>query len=285
MAVLVLGIVGSTWQAKEATRARSAAEAAQKQADAERQRAERQLYAANMNLAQQAWEQNNGERVRQLLSDSATYPDRGFEWYYLQRQAHQALKTFHGHTAAIWSLALSPDGRSIVTGSEDMTAKVWDLATGKELLTLRGHGGEVYSVAFSPDGQRIVTGSMDQTAQVWDATSGRRLLILKHGCATGRGGVFSGRSTDRHRRQRSDGPGLGRRRRQAIACFQSVRRRLDPAHRVLSRRPADTHGKPRSDRQGVGGGQRPRIVHSSRAQQRGLRGVFSGWPTDRDRQS
>ena len=183
VAVLVLGIVGSTWQARVATRARSAAEAAQKQADAERTHAEHQLYAANMNLAQQAWEQNNGERLRQLLSDSATYPDRGFEWYYLQRQAHQALKTFYGHTASIWSLALSPDGRSIVTGSEDMTAKVWDLATGKELLTLRGHGGEVYSVAFSPDGQRIVTGSMDQTAQVWDATSGRRLLILKHGGA------------------------------------------------------------------------------------------------------
>jgi eukaryotic-like serine/threonine-protein kinase len=185
IAVLVLGIVGSTWQAMVATRARSAAEAAQKQADAERQRAERLLYAANMNLAQQAWEQGNGDRVRQLLSDSATYPDRGFEWYYLQRQAHQALKTFHGHTASIWSLALSPDGRKIVTGSEDTTAKVWDLATGEELLTLRGHGAEVYSVAFSPDGQRIVTGSMDQTARVWDTTSGRRLVILKHGGAIG----------------------------------------------------------------------------------------------------
>jgi WD40 repeat protein len=63
-------------------------------------------------------------------SDSVTYPDRGFEWYYLQRQTHQALKTFHGHTASIWSLALSPDRRKLVTGSEDMTAKVWDLATG-----------------------------------------------------------------------------------------------------------------------------------------------------------
>jgi eukaryotic-like serine/threonine-protein kinase len=152
---LLLGIVVSTWQATVAMRARRvaetarvaetqqrvAAQAAQKQADAERQRAERELYAANMNLAQQAWRENNVERVRQLLSDTASYPDRGFEWFYLQRQAHQALKTFYGHTASIYSMALSPDQRKIVTASGDGTARVWDLATGEELLVLKGHDG------------------------------------------------------------------------------------------------------------------------------------------------
>ncbi len=59
----------------------------------------------------------------------------------------------------------------LVTGSGDQTAKVWDSASGKELLTLKGHGGVVWSVAFSPDGQRIVTGSEDQTAKVWDSAS------------------------------------------------------------------------------------------------------------------
>jgi len=47
--------------------------------------------------------------------------------------------------------------------------KVWDTATGRQILTLRGHSGEVTSVAFSPDGKRIVSGSRDSTLKVWDA--------------------------------------------------------------------------------------------------------------------
>jgi WD40 repeat protein len=79
-------------------------------------------------------------------------------------------------------VAFSLDGQRIVTGSGDQTAKVWDSASGKELLTLKGHGGWVWSVAFSPDGQRIVTGSGDQTAKVWDSASGKELLTLRgHG--------------------------------------------------------------------------------------------------------
>jgi hypothetical protein len=84
------------------------------------------------------------------------------------------------------SAAFSPDGQRIVTGSEDNTAKVWDAASGSELLTLKGHGIGVWSVAFSPDGQRIVTGSGDQTAKVWDAANGREVLMLKgHGGGVG----------------------------------------------------------------------------------------------------
>ena len=69
-------------------------------------------------------------------------------------------------------MAFSPDGQRIVTGSGDGTAKVWDAASGRELLTLKGHSDRVASVAFSPDGQRIVTGSGDETAKVWEAASG-----------------------------------------------------------------------------------------------------------------
>ena len=144
------------------------------------------LYVANMNLAQAAWEENNVGRVRQLLEDTATYPDRGFEWYYWQRQTHLEVKTLTVHSAGISSVAFSPDGRRMVTGSWDHTAKIWDAATSKELLTIEGHLDGVNCVAFSPDGQRIVTGSgdvfmttADHTAKVWDATSGKQLLTLK----------------------------------------------------------------------------------------------------------
>ncbi len=77
-----------------------------------------------------------------------------------------------GHTDAVFSVAFSPDGARIVTGSGDGTARVWDARPGTPLLELKGHTGVVTSVAFSPDGSRIVTGSWDRTAKVWDARIG-----------------------------------------------------------------------------------------------------------------
>ena len=60
------------------------------------------------------------------------------------------------------SVAFSPDGKRIVSGSGDRTVKVWDATTGQETLTLKGHTRTVRSVAFSPDGKRIVSGSEDK---------------------------------------------------------------------------------------------------------------------------
>jgi hypothetical protein len=83
--------------------------------------------------------------------------------------------------STVYSVAFSPDGTRIVTGSYDHTAKVWDAQGGEELLTLKGHSDRADSVAFSPDGRRIVTGSTDRTARVWDAQSGKELLALNVG--------------------------------------------------------------------------------------------------------
>ena len=76
-------------------------------------------------------------------------------------------------------MAYSPDGKRIVTAGEDGTVKVWDAATGQELLALKGHTAQVFGVAFSPDGRRIVTGSYDKTVKVWDARTGQEVLALK----------------------------------------------------------------------------------------------------------
>jgi WD40 repeat protein len=65
-------------------------------------------------------------------------------------------------------VSFSPDGKRIVSGSNDKTVKLWDAEIGQESLTLKGHRGDVYSVAFSPDGKRIVSGSNDNTVKVWD---------------------------------------------------------------------------------------------------------------------
>jgi len=118
VAALVVGVGVSSWRATEANRARNAEKAQRQTAQAERDKAqtergraqaaqkeaERSLYVANMNLAQQAWEQNNVGRVRQLLDETATYPHRGFEWYYWQRQTHLEIKTLRGHTGLITSV-------------------------------------------------------------------------------------------------------------------------------------------------------------------------------------
>ncbi|KAJ6620959.1 quinon protein alcohol dehydrogenase-like superfamily [Mycena sp. CBHHK59/15] len=83
---------------------------------------------------------------------------------------------FEGHTDWVTSVAFSPDGKHIISGSYNQTVRVWDAESGEALGALfKGHTHAVTSVAFSPDGKHIVSGSYDQTVRVWDAESGEAL--------------------------------------------------------------------------------------------------------------
>jgi len=75
--------------------------------------------------------------------------------------------TLAGHTDAVTAGAWSPDGSRILTASEDRTARLWDAATGNELLVLSGHSDGLRSVAWSPDGVHSVTASSDRSARIW----------------------------------------------------------------------------------------------------------------------
>ena len=72
----------------------------------------------------------------------------------------------------------SPDGRTIVSASDDNTARLWDVASGKQLQRLK-HEGKVHAASFSPDGRTIITASEDGTARLWDAASGKELVRLQ----------------------------------------------------------------------------------------------------------
>ena len=74
------------------------------------------------------------------------------------------------------SVAFSPDGRYIVSGSSDRTIQIWDAQTGGQMGNpLKGHTEDVWSVVFSPDGRHIVSGSSDKTVRVWDAQTGAQV--------------------------------------------------------------------------------------------------------------
>lgn len=79
----------------------------------------------------------------------------------------------------VYGADFSPDGSRVVTGLGDGTARIWDLATGEEVVTLAGHSGAVWDATFSPDGAFVATAGGDTTVRLWDPSSGEEVLRLK----------------------------------------------------------------------------------------------------------
>lgn len=83
-----------------------------------------------------------------------------------------------GHSGPIWTVAISADGQTLVSGGADSNVKVWDLPSGKLRHTLSGHDDTVWSVAISADGKTLASGSSDKTIKVWSVPSGKLLRTL-----------------------------------------------------------------------------------------------------------
>jgi WD40 repeat protein/DNA-binding SARP family transcriptional activator len=104
--------------------------------------------------------------------------------YEVQDALHQAIQnsrihyTLTGHAGEVSAVAFSPDGKLLATAGRDTTAKIWDAATGAELVTLRGHSQSIDDIAFSPDGKILATASGDKTVKLWDVESWKELRTL-----------------------------------------------------------------------------------------------------------
>jgi WD domain, G-beta repeat len=201
--ILLLAILLASWGWRAEFQARNAADEQTRIANEQRIKAEEQTRIAE--------EQARIANVRRLVAESssafAKYPQRGL---LLAVEAAKAVQSLHGDRVAaaeqslrevlasmggrpvaradgpITAVAISPDNRWLVSGSDDQTARLWDLSAkdpAAKPLVLRGHYGKVNAVAISPDNRWLVTGSDDQTARLWDLSAkdpGAKPVVL-HG--------------------------------------------------------------------------------------------------------
>jgi len=111
-------------------------------------------------------------------SPTAPRPNTDNQTVYPSPTNYVLANTLKGHSDPVWSVAISPDGQLLASGSWDKTIKIWNLGSGELLHDLTGHSYRVRSVAFSPDGQLLASGSRDKTIKIWDLGSGKLLHTL-----------------------------------------------------------------------------------------------------------
>ena len=127
-------------------------------------------------LKQTGWWRLSGESGAQL---AAITVDHGSGAYLgLIRPTNLLLKTIQGHSGAVSSVAFSPGGELLASGSWDETVNLWRVDDGKLMHTMTGHSHWIQSVAFSPDGQLIASGSYDKTIKLWRVDDGKLMHTM-----------------------------------------------------------------------------------------------------------
>jgi WD40 repeat protein len=125
------------------------------------------------------WREHTDESYARLLTSCRKVKTaKPLLWKRREDQARMVIGT-DAHAKGILDTVVTPDGRTIVSASNDRTLKVWDLATGKCKATLRGHAGGVWGVAVTPDGRTIISASKDRTLKVWDLATGKCKATLQ----------------------------------------------------------------------------------------------------------
>jgi WD40 repeat protein/serine/threonine protein kinase len=162
LAVTMMGLTGIVWQWRNAV--------------AERDAARQQWYRANIVAAEAALQVHDSLAARRSL-DTAPAEFAQWEWHHFHSQLDGASKVLSTHQGAVVGMAFSPDGGRLVSISSDHTVRLWEAATGRELVVARGDGGSIGAVGFSPDGSRLASGSDDGTVRLWEAHTGHPLVV------------------------------------------------------------------------------------------------------------
>jgi WD40 repeat protein/tRNA A-37 threonylcarbamoyl transferase component Bud32 len=143
--------------------------------------AQRHLYAAHMNLAQNAWDGARLGAVRDLLDRHLPSADevdfRGFEWHYWNRLCRNDWPVLAGQTRPT-CFAVSRDGTRIATGTATGTINFWNAVTGQKTQDFQGHPDTVTAIAVSGDGTRFASATHAGTVQLWDLASDKKPLTL-----------------------------------------------------------------------------------------------------------
>jgi WD40 repeat protein len=173
--LLAIIAIGSSIAVLRIIQERDAAQRERDLAKSEREKGNQGRYDSDMSLAQHAWDDGDLGRTLSLLEahlPQSGEPDlRGFEWFYFRKLCEgQQRRTFSGHTQAVDSVAISPDGTRIATGSAGGPAMIWDCATGN--LITRVPALNLTSLAFGTNSHILAVGERDQAA-VWDLQSER----------------------------------------------------------------------------------------------------------------
>ena len=129
--------------------------------------------------------------ISKLLSIAAwrIHPSKETRYAMLAAAARPEIAVLSGHAGPVVSVAFSPDGKTLATGSYDHTVQLWDVATGRQIgELLNSQNGPTESMAFSPDGKTLATGGGDGTLRLWDVAAGHQ---IGHTLADDFGGIFA----------------------------------------------------------------------------------------------
>lgn len=164
---LTVGLLGVLWQSSGRRRAL--------------EEARRNLYVAQVQSAQQAWERGDVDFARSLLRAQIPKPGeedlRGFEWRHLGRLCRDESRSLPfdlGDFGRVRSLAFTPGGELAALGSETGEIQLRHMSDGELLRTLRAGGGTAFTLEFSRDGSLLLAGG-DRTVVLWDVPQGRIL--------------------------------------------------------------------------------------------------------------